>query len=121
VSVDKLAEKSTITQGDVKLINAAIDDLAPEKKIIAKRLCNEINFLRDTLAKLKEEVKEHGIIVTGVRGGKFENPALKSYNTTVQRYGVLYKQLIDLFPRQSEETPKDELFEFMQVGFSDYE
>ena len=121
MSNDKYSEKSNITQDDLKKINAKIDSLPPERKVIAKRISKELTFLRDTLVKLKKEVEEHGVIVEGVRGGKYENPALKSYNTTLQRYSVLYKQLDDLFPRQPDDTPKDELLEFMQVGFDDYE
>jgi hypothetical protein len=39
-----------------------------------------------------------------------ENPALKSYNTTIKNYTAVIKQLNDMLPAK-EEKPKDDGFE----------
>jgi hypothetical protein len=95
-------------------LNKRIDSLTPDKKEIVKKLLVEVEFLRTTLMSLKVNVTERGAIINGVRSGKMENPALRSYNTTVQRYGVLYKQILDMLPVVKEATPKDELMEFIK-------
>jgi hypothetical protein len=100
-------------------LDKAISALPPAKREIAIKLLRELEFLRTTLMCLKVNVTEKGVIINGVRSGKMENPALRSYNTTVQRYGVLYKQIVDLLPVIKEETPKDDLMEFVQAGTID--
>ena len=56
-----------------------------------------------TLDELKEKIKETGTVELFKQGKQEfwrESPALRAYNTTVQRYSLLYKQLTDLYPRQ---------------------
>lgn len=43
-----------------------------------------------------------------------ESPALKSYNTTIQRYSLLYKQLTDLLPPpEVDSKKKNEVLDFI--------
>lgn len=74
-----------------------------EKKPIAKKLITELNFMGSTLAQLRKMIKTEGPIELFKNGSQEmlrESPALKSYNTTVQRYSLLYKQLVDLLPKE---------------------
>ena len=43
-----------------------------------------------------------------------ENPALKSYNTTIKQYSSLYKQLCDLLPKEDTATPRNAVYEFLK-------
>lgn len=78
--------------------------LVPEdKKPVAKKITTELNFMSSTLTQLRKLVKEQGPVVLFKNGRQemlVENPALKSYNTTVQRYNQLFKQLVDLLPKE---------------------
>lgn len=74
-----------------------------EKKPIAKKLITELNFMGSTLAQLRKMIKDTGAVELFKNGKQEmlrESPALKSYNTTVQRYSLLYKQLVDLLPKE---------------------
>jgi len=103
----------------MKALAITIDLLSPDRKEIANKLLTEIEFLRITLMNLKSYIGSRGEIINGARNGKMENPALRSYNTTVQRYGVLYKQIVDLLPVVKAEPQKDDLMEFVQAGAND--
>ena len=45
-------------------------------------------------------------------GVHFENPALKSYNTTIKSYTALFKQLLDLLPNTEAEKAGQALMMF---------
>jgi hypothetical protein len=55
--------------------------------------------------------------VEGHAGPK-QNPAMQAYNTTIQRFALLNKQLIDLLPPAAKPEAKDELAEFLKKGKS---
>lgn len=74
-----------------------------EKQLIAKKLITELNFMSSTLTQLRKMIKDQGAVELFKNGKQEmlrESPALKSYNTTIQRYSLLYKQLIDLLPKE---------------------
>lgn len=75
-----------------------IKDLEIQEKNMAMNLIEELAFMKVTLEDLKEEVNESGV-VTEMPQGEYsimrENPALKSYNTMIQRYNQTLKQLDD--------------------------
>lgn len=81
-----------------------------EKKPIAKKLVTELNFMSRTLASLRKMVNDQGAVELFENGKQKmlrESPALKSYNTTIQRYSLLYKQLCDLIPKDTEKPPEE--------------
>lgn len=78
--------------------------LVPDnKKSVANSLIKELSFMAGTLEELRENITVNGA-VDFFKNGKQEmwreSPALKSYNTTIQRYSLLYKQLCDLLPKE---------------------
>lgn len=93
--------------------------LVPEdKRVVAENLLDELVFMDATLDKLKAEIEKSGVVEKFEQGKqKFlrESPALKAYNTTIQRYGNLYKQLVDMMPKQAT-TPNNELVDFIKQG-----
>lgn len=88
---------------EYRTLSELLDLIPEEKKPIAKKLITELNFMAGTLAKLRKMIKDQGPIELFKNGSQEmlrESPALKSYNTTVQRYSLLYKQLNDLLPKE---------------------
>jgi hypothetical protein len=83
-------------------LNELVKLVPDERKIIARELVTEIGFMASTLAGLKKEIVTRGAIELFKQGKQEflrENPALKAYNTTIQRYSLLYKQLTELLPK----------------------
>lgn len=83
-------------------------------------MITEITFMSKTLSELKKAIEKTGAVDLFKQGKQEfvrENPALKAYNTTIQRYSLLYKQLTDMIPKQSRETTADsELYKFIKQG-----
>lgn len=103
-------KKKTINRDMNSLLCLIPDD----KKSIGEDLIKELMFMSETLDRLKEIVKEKGEVEMFEQGRQSfvrENPALKSYNTTIQRYGAIYKQLIDLIPKAKEKGEEDDGFD----------
>lgn len=73
-----------------------IKDLELDDKNMAMNMVSELAFMKVTLEDLKEVVNTDGV-VTEMPQGEYsitrENPALKSYNTMIQRYNATLKQL----------------------------
>lgn len=95
-----------------------IKDLEEEEKNMAMNMIDELAFMKVTLQDLKEEVNSSGV-VTEMSQGKYsiqrENPALKSYNTMIQRYNSTLKQLNDYISTLSpQDFDSDKLNQFLQ-------
>lgn len=106
-----------MTKRKIKELNDMIKKVPEEKQKIAANLVEEIIFLYDTMGDLKKQIRERGPVELFEQGKqKFmrESPAMKSYNTAVQRYGALYKQLSDLLPKTAPAPPESELMDFLQ-------
>ena len=100
---------------EIKRLNSLYKDLEGNKKQVAEGLIEEAAFMRKTLNGLKRIILESGTIDEMEQGAYSilrEHPALKSYNTTIQRYSGVIKQLSDLLPK---ETPKQQ-----DDGFDDF-
>lgn len=98
-------------------IKQLIDGIPDDREPIAENLLKELAFMENTLSELKKEVKKSGAVEHFENGKqKFlrESPALKSYNTTIQRYSLIYKQITDLLPPAAKPEAKDELAEFLK-------
>ena len=83
------------------------------KNTLALSLLDKAEFLEQTLQNLKLKVNALGVITSMCQGAydiDRENPALKSYNTTIKNYTMVVKQLNDMLPK-NEERPKDDGFE----------
>ena len=90
-----------------------VDD---SKRHIACQLANEIEFMEATLAKLKAEIEEGGVLEhfeQGKQNFMREAPALTAYNKTIAQYSKLYKQFTDLLPEITPEEA-DELHDWLQ-------
>lgn len=105
--------KKTADIKDLRKVFEAIND---EKSKLALSLLDKAEFLEETLQELKARVKLDGVVTEMCQGDytiERENPALKSYNTTVKNYTSVIKQLNDMLP--TKEIVNDDGFE----GFGD--
>ncbi|MBV4429057.1 hypothetical protein [Clostridium tyrobutyricum] len=101
---------------DMKKLRTILRKLPKEKKAVAEPLFKELEFMQRTLETLKNEVDEVGPTAMFKQGKQEflrESPALKGYNTTIQRYALIYKQIISLLPKDDGKST-DELLDFIK-------
>ena len=113
MEIDRDKERSKLKRQFNKILKQVPED----KKPIAQSLIKELTFMALTLDDLKDQVKEGGTVELFKQGKQEflrESPALKAYNTTVQRYSLLYKQLTDLLPKAAQEAQGNALYEFIK-------
>ena len=92
---------------NLEKLKTQIDDLEHANKPVAYDLLEELMFMKETMDELKKTVQLHGatyIFKQGEQEFLKENPAMKSYNTTVTKYNATVKQLLSLIPEQSDES-----------------
>lgn len=109
-----MAKKKILNIQELKNTFKQLDD---NKSKLALSLLDKAEFLEETLSKLQEKVNNDGVVTTMCQGSyeiERENPALKSYNTTVKNYTSIIKQVNDMLPNK-ENPNKDDGFE----GFGD--
>lgn len=105
--------------GNIDRLKAMIASVPDERRVVAESLVSELEFMASTLAALKGLVREQGPVEQFKQGKQEflrESPALKAYNTTIQRYGATYKQLVDMLPKQAQDNTDSALYEFVKNG-----
>lgn len=111
-----MARRKTVPE-----LEAILEKIPSDKQYIGRKLIDELVFMQDTLTMLKRKIKENGteeVFIQGKQQFVRETPALKSYNTTVQRYSSLYKQLTDLMPKSVEPEKSNAVYDFIKGGSS---
>ena len=101
---------------DLQRIKALLEQLPEDKKPIGCNLYEKLAFMHDTLTELQIIVRESGAVETFTQGSNEylrESPALKAYNTTIQRYCIVVKHIMDLFPKQAAANKNGDLYEFI--------
>lgn len=77
-------------------------NISSDKKKLVEDLIQNAAFMECTLIELQAEIRENGPVTTSVNGNGFEvtseSAAQKSYNTTINRYSSIIKQLTELLP-----------------------
>ena len=94
-----------------------LENIPDDKKVIGKKLIEELSFMEKTLASLKRQIEENGELEHFQQGKQDflrESPALKGYNTTVQRYSVMYRQLTDLMGKTQEAEKSNAVYDFLK-------
>jgi len=116
-------ERDKKTTKEINQLRKRFDDIAEDKKKLAYRLIDEVVYMGETINELKTLVKLEGVVVETMNGNGFiskgENPAQKSYNTTIKNYMTSIKQLNELLPdSKTGEANKagEALREFIQAG-----
>ena len=94
-----------------------LEKIPDDKKVIGKKLIEELSFMEKTLASLKRQIEENGELEHFQQGKQDflrESPALKGYNTTVQRYSVMYRPLTDLMGKTQEAEKSNAVYDFLK-------
>ena len=96
-----------------------LEKIPPDTKMIGEKLISVLSFMEETLADLKDQIRKTGTIEKFEQGKQSflrESPALKSYNTTVQSYSMLYRQLCDLAGKTQEAEKSNPVYDFIKEG-----
>lgn len=115
VSFHKM-EKDKIIKKEISKFKKFLKDLPKNKMTAAEGLIQEAAFMRATLQELKATIDEDGpidIYVQGENEYPREHPAVKSYNTMIQRYTTVCKELFNLLPKEGPKTVDDGFDEFL--------
>ena len=116
MSSKKKVDKGTLINREINRLTNLFKDIDANRRLTAKGLIEEASFMKATLQELKEMIDEHGPIDEMPQGEYSilrEHPALKSYNTMVQRYTNIINQLTNLHP-------KEEVKKEVDDGFDDF-
>lgn len=111
------SKKKPIVSTDMRKVKRLLKDIPKDRKPIAEGIYNELVFMQNTLNLLKEQVEAEGPVSMFKQGAQEflrEHPALKAYNTTIQRFSLLYKQLMDLLPAAPTGDNTDPLMDFIK-------
>ena len=108
--------KKTKEITDLEQIKALLEQLPEDKKPIGCNLYEKLAFMHDTLTELQAVVRTSGAVEMFRQGENEylrESPALKSYSTLIQRYCIVVKHIMDLFPKQAAANQNDDLYAFI--------
>lgn len=91
--------------------------LPKDKRKAVEGLIQEAAFMRVTLEETRHIIDQQGIIEVFEQGSQRflrEHPATKVYNTMINRYVAVCKQLFDMLPETEAKEPQDELMAFIK-------
>ncbi|WP_341877603.1 hypothetical protein [Defluviitalea saccharophila] len=114
MSKKKEIDKDTLVKREINRLTDLFKDIDRNKRLTAKGLIEEAAYMRITLQELKDEIDKHGPIDEMPQGDYSilrEHPALKAYNTMVQRYTNIIDKLTNLHPKEEVKKEVDDGFE----------
>jgi len=112
-SVDMTMEKR-ISKAERK-IKSFFKNIDESKKQFIGEPIHQLAVTQILLERLSEELVNSDVVEIFEQGAqrfRRENPALKSYNTTIKSYTALFKQLLDLLPNTEAEKAGQALMMF---------
>jgi hypothetical protein len=115
VSKKELLPKEKEIKREITRLNRIFKELDKNRKSSAEGLIQEAAFMRVTLKDLKDDINLNGAIDEMPQGDYSilrESPAVKTYNTMIQRYTSVCKELFSLLPKEIPKTEDD--------GFEDF-
>jgi len=111
-------EKAKRIKREVTRLRKLYKELPKDKQQAAEGLIQEAAFMRATLEEARAIIDREGILELFEQGEQRfqrEHPATKVYNTMINRYAAVCKQLIDLLPDgDPKEKAEDELMAFIK-------
>ena len=116
MSKEKEINKNTLIKREVARLTNLFKEIERSRRLSTNGLIEEAAFMKITLRELKLEIDKAGPIDEMPQGDYSilrEHPALKSYNTMVQRYAAILKQLTDLLPKETKVVDEDVFGDFI--------
>jgi len=111
-------EKDRQTKKEMLKLRRLFKNLPKDKMKAADGLIQEAAFMKVTLEETRHVIDQEGILEKFEQGAqKFlrEHPATKVYNTMIQRYATVCKQLFDMIPDpDAGKQAEDELMTFVK-------
>lgn len=109
----KLSKKKQeeLIEKEADRLHSIFLDLPDNKREVTKELIERVAFMTIQLQILEDTIKSKGPTYTFVNGSQrmlIENPAQKSYNTTMNRYTTAYKELFNLFEKMNSPNEDDD-------------
>lgn len=101
-------KRKRLVTNEIKRLTDIFKEVDSKKQRTIKGLIEESAFMKVTLLELKEIIQNEGVINEMPQGEYSimrEHPALKSYNTTIQRYTTVTEKLLGLLPKN---TPRND-------------
>lgn len=101
----KVLSKEDRIKKEIKRLKTILKNIDKDKMSTAEGLIDEVAFMRTTLEDLKIIINRDGCIDEMSQGEYSilrESPAVKTYNTMIQRYSSMCKQLFDLLPEKTQ-------------------
>lgn len=92
-------EQNKMVLQEIDRLNYIFKDIPDNKRMIAKELIERVAFMTIQMRVMENTIKMKGptyLFKNGSQRMLIENPAQKSYNTTMNRYTAAYKMLFDL-------------------------
>lgn len=115
---DKKIDKDVLIKKEIARLTDLFKELERSRRLSTKGLIEEAAFMKVTLSELKKLINENGAIDIMPQGDYSilrEHPALRSYNTMVQRYSGTLKQLTDLLPKEIQKEVDDGFEKFVAM------
>ena len=113
-------EKVKRIKREITRLRKLYKELPKDKQAAAEGLIQEAAFMRATLEEARAIIDREGILELFEQGEQRfqrEHPATKVYNTMINRYAAVCKQLIDLLPDgDAKKQGEDELMAFIKRG-----
>lgn len=97
-------KRKSLVTNEIKRLTDIFKEVDSKKQRTIKGLIEESAFMKATLLELKEIIQNEGVINEMPQGEYSimrEHPALKSYNTTIQRYTTVTEKLLGLLPKDT--------------------
>lgn len=118
--IKKNIEKDRQISNEIKRLTNIFKDIEKNKRLSAKGLIEEAAYMKATLKELKQSIDEDGPIDEMLQGEYSilrEHPALKAYNTMVQRYTTVINKLTGLLQKEIQKEASDGFDEFVGGRF----
>lgn len=111
-------KRKRLVTNEIRRLTLIFKEVDSKKQRTLKGLIDEAAFMRATLTELKEIIQDEGVIDEMPQGEYSiirEHPALKSYNSTIQRYTTVTEKLLGVLPKDTPKTNDDvtEFFNFL--------
>jgi len=111
-------EKQKQIKKEITKLRRLFKNLPKDKRKAAEGLLQEAAFMKATLEETRHIIDQEGILEHFEQGAqKFlrEHPATKVYNTMINRYATVCKQLFDMVPDpEAGKQAEDELMAFVK-------
>lgn len=109
-------DKQKRIDAEITRLTKIFKDIEKNTRLTVKGLIEEAAYMRTTLQDLKEIIDGQGVIDVMPQGEYSilrEHPAFKAYNTMVQRYTTVIKELKSALPKEVAKEVSDGFDEFV--------